>query len=424
MLRYITASINGFILIAILLLPIPLAAQNTGKGPPRYTVMVLGTLGGTFSTANGVSNDAAITGFSTLPEDAVVHAFIWRKGVITDLGTLGGPNSFAGEGSRPNERGEVAGFSATPTLDPYGEGFCDAIAGSRVAPFICRPFVWRRGVMTELPTLGGNNGIAAGINNRGQVAGVAETATVDPTCPPPQIFAFEAVIWEPNGSGIRELPPLPGDTGASAAAINDKGQAVGTSGTCAVGPIEAVLWEKGKPIDLGNLGGAVFNIAFALNNRGQIIGQSNLPGNTTHHAFLWQNGVMTDLGTLRGVPGSLAEGINNKGQVVGFSDDFQGNEVALLWQNGAMFDMNTLVSTDSPWFLQEALGINERGQIVGFALNTISGEVHGFLATPIEGSESPATAAQARSTETPRVIVPEKVREMLRHQYRWPGLGK
>jgi probable HAF family extracellular repeat protein len=247
---------------------------------------------------------------------------------------------------------------------------------------------------------------------------------VDPTCPPPQIFAFEAVIWEPNGSGIRELPPLPGDTGASAAAINDKGQAVGTSGTCAVGPIEAVLWEKGKPIDLGNLGGAVFNIAFALNNRGQIIGQSNLPGNTTHHAFLWQNGVMTDLGTLRGVPGSLAEGINNKGQVVGFSDDFQGNEVALLWQNGAMFDMNTLVSTDSPWFLQEALGINERGQIVGFALNTISGEVHGFLATPIEGSESPATAAQARSTETPRVIVPEKVREMLRHQYRWPGLGK
>ena len=137
---------------------------------------------------------------------------------------------------------------------------------------------------------------------------------------------------------------------------------------------------------------------------------------------------MTDLGSLSvELPMSQADGINNKSQVFGFSQDANGDEstaVAVLWQNGATFDLNTLASGDSPWFLQEALGINDRGQIVGFALNTISGEVHGFFAMPIEGSESPAPAAQARSSETARVVLPDKVREMLRHQNRWPGLGK
>ena len=36
--------------------------------------------------------------------------------------------------------------------------------------------------MRALPTLGGNNGFAAGDNNLGQIAGWAETTTHDPTC--------------------------------------------------------------------------------------------------------------------------------------------------------------------------------------------------------------------------------------------------
>ena len=52
-------------------------------------------------------------------------------------------------------------------------------------------------------------------------------------------------------------PPHPhrGDSDAIATAINDQRQAVGTSGTCgavAIGAAQhALLWQAGKPIDLG-----------------------------------------------------------------------------------------------------------------------------------------------------------------------------
>ena len=38
----------------------------------------------------------------------------------------------------------------------------------------CLPFVWRTGVMTPLPLLGGDNGAGYSINNRGQIVGAAE----------------------------------------------------------------------------------------------------------------------------------------------------------------------------------------------------------------------------------------------------------
>jgi probable HAF family extracellular repeat protein len=112
--------------------------------------------------------------------------------------------------------------------------------------------------------------------------------------------------------------------------------------------------------------------------------------------------------------------------VVGFSQDSAGDfnsTVAFVWQNGIMTDLNTLIPANSPVFLVEALGINNRGQITGYMLDIPSGEVHGFLATPLEDSGS-APVAQAGSREAPRVVLPEKVREMLRHQHHWPGLAK
>jgi uncharacterized membrane protein len=251
-------------LFASLSLAIQLAAQEQqphNKELPRYTITDLGTLGGTFSGAVGIDNRGLVSGDSTQPGDSVIHGFFWEKGVMTDLKTLRGPNSNAPEAWPPNNRGDVAGFSDTLIPDPNDENFC-VILGDFPNPYTCVPFVWRDGVMTALPTLGGNNGSALAINNRGEIAGVAETNIPDPTCTPPLVLHFEPVIWR---NGPQQLPTVHGDPDGLIQGINDQGQAVGFTGSCF--PVHAVLWEKGKATDLGT--GAVFNIAFGINNRGQ-----------------------------------------------------------------------------------------------------------------------------------------------------------
>jgi len=152
--------------------------------------------------------------------------------------------------------------------------------------------------MKALPTLGGKNGAANLINRWGIVAGVAENTTADPACPAPQVYQFKPVVWE-NDNTI-ELPTENGDPEGIAFAINDYGQVVGGSGVCStfnpntfdsLQSVHALLWQNGKAVDLGNLGGSTGqaggNLALAINNRGQAVGSSDLPGDTTFHAFLW-----------------------------------------------------------------------------------------------------------------------------------------
>src|SRR5439155_20494428 len=69
------------------------AAARADDKVKRYTVIDLGTLGGTSSAGWGINNKRWVYGVSSLPGDMQSRAFLWRWGVMTDLGTLGGPNS-------------------------------------------------------------------------------------------------------------------------------------------------------------------------------------------------------------------------------------------------------------------------------------------------------------------------------------------
>ena len=258
-------SITAMTVFAALAIPVRLATQGKNQQPPNYIVTDLGTLGGTFGQANALNNSGSVVGFATLPGDTESHAFLWSKGIKSDLGTFGGPNSSA---AFINERGEVVGSAETSTPDPLGENFC----GSNL---ICLPFLWQDGIMVPLPTLGGNNGVAIGINSRGQVAGQAENTTPDPTCDPsitPQVLQIKPVIWEKGE--IQELPTIGGDPDGQVFAINDNGQAVGTTGDC-TSNFHAVLWNKGTPTDLGTLSGSLL-FPSHINNRGQICGLRGL----------------------------------------------------------------------------------------------------------------------------------------------------
>jgi probable HAF family extracellular repeat protein len=304
-----------------------------------------------------------------------------------ELGTLGGKNSSINWGGI-NDRGEAVGMSETSVPDPNGEDICGF--GTHLT---CLPFLWQNGVMSALPTVGGNNGQASAINNSGQIAGYAENGIVDSTCQPgtENFFMVELpVLWEKVHGKIQAhaLHPYGNDPDGQALGINNQGQAVGYSGNCTAVHY-AVLWESLTATPLPNLGNP-FAVAYAINGRGQIVGQG-VNSDGTPLAVLWQNNTVTSLGGGDLPPGdvaSFATSINNRGQAVGSSFDSTGSwSHGLLWQNGVMIDLNTVFPASDHLFVVSASNINESGQIAGMALvmhgSQLENVVHGFLATPV-----------------------------------------
>jgi len=240
------------------------AQDGLPQAPGHYRVIDLGTLGGTFSTGNTINNLGWVMGGSNETGDAVQLATLWLPGQQVPLGTLGGPSSDVLWPVK-NDFGLISGVTENGTHDPLNETFSCPVFGL-TSGNSCVAFAWRNGAMTQLPGLGGNNSIGAGVNNRGQIVGWAENAVHDPSCTSGgglvQVLQFEAVVWEMHQGQwkVRQLPAFPGDPDAAATAINDAGQVVGISGLCSVAiggysAIHAVLWEDGHPIDLHNLGG-------------------------------------------------------------------------------------------------------------------------------------------------------------------------
>ena len=366
--------------------------DQNGTTASKYNVTELPALGGTVGAAFSINDKGWVAGVANLPGDREEHGVLWVNEVVTDLGTLGGPNSGIGFPVK-NSQGVLVGFSQTNDSDPLHEDWryvCGAFNLSGACEgknLISRGFVWQNGsiVLSLPPFTGGNISEAFGVNNSRQVVGVAESGNQDQTCVHPQKLDYYGVIWNPDGS-MQMLSPYPGDHISAAVAINNKGQVVGGSGPCAPLSLSigahALLWQNDSVIDLGNLGGTTNNVALSINGESQVVGLSGL-SNTTHRAFIWQNGVMSNLGTL--LPGdasSIAYSINDNGQVVGQSCDANNNCRAFLWQYGTgMVDLNSLAAPGSPK-LVVAYDINNQGQIVGEAYDPTTGNSPAYLATP------------------------------------------
>lgn len=373
----------------------PLAALDQPQQAPtqEYFIVDLGDpLGGNSSQGTGINDLGWVAGSAFEPDNVTQHAELWFYGVPLNLGTLGGPSSTS-VFPNVNDRGEVVGISETDKIDPLNESkgwSCSAFLAT--TGHTCVGFLWRLGQMVPLPTLGGNNGFASGINNLGQAVGWAENTVHDPTCVAPQVLQFKAVVWEPNGQ-VQQLPSLHGDPDQAAVAINDRGQVVGVSGICggAVGALSAkhaVLWDHGTVTDLGNLGGVGWNTPTAINDEGVIVGFTNLtndPANPVFHAFLWTraSGREKDLGALAGDAISEATSINDAGQMVGVSFGAGFTHArAVLWVNGVPTDLNSLPLSGASLQLTVANAINNRGEITGTA-NDASGNQVTFVAIPV-----------------------------------------
>src|SRR5258707_5222496 len=360
----------------------------------QYTITDLPSLGGTNSRANSTNNRGWLAGYSNLTGNQSRHAALWRDGALTDLGTLGGPNSNV-TWSVKSDSGIVAGISQTSTPDPLGEAWSSAAfyPGATGTGFINLGFVWENGVMRTLPTLGGNNGFATGANSRGQVVGWAENTVHDPTCVPPQQLQFRPVVYGPNANQISEFPLPAGDSSGAATGINEHGQAVGISGICdqAVGRFtakHALLLDNAKIVHIGNLCSPFWNTPTNINQRGDVIGFAGAPNDPDGNflqAFIWtpERGIQA-LGFLPGDVHSEAYGINEQRQVVGLSCDANGNCRAFIWENGVMHDLNDFKPASYTARLEQARDINEAGEIAGRSIDA-AGVRKAFLAVPAHG---------------------------------------
>jgi probable HAF family extracellular repeat protein len=414
-------------LLASSLVAVSLNAQMPAS-LDHYKITDLGTLGGTYSYSYAINQAGVISGGAATPDQTdgiATTGFVWSHGHMTSLGDLGGAacRGCISEGSSTNIHGVTVAISETAFTDQNGEDFCGFGTHRQ-----CLAAKWKNGSLHALPVLkGGHNSQVYWINNAGESIGFSETGVPDTNCAvPSQIFRFKAVKWDMDGTphGLR---PLMGDTVSFAVGINNYGQAVGVSGLCSntvVPPINvpagphAVLWEKdGTPIDLGTLpGGVGDNVANSINDRGDVVGTEVMSDGTVH-AFYWNKATgLRDLGLF---PGSFltvppcCNVINNHGLMTGFAIGANG-PVAFLWKNGTYTDLNNLISKDSGWYLTNATSINDSGQITGYGVRTDTGELHAFLATPIEPDGDGGSAAQltSRDSSSPQEVVEHRLKAM------------
>src|SRR5215472_5315430 len=333
----------------------PPAALAQGRAQPKtklqYQVSTLPDFGGTSSGGNSINDLSWAAGYSRLP-NRNRHATLWRSSLLTDLGTLGGPNSSVTWNVK-NTQGIIVGISQTADPEPLAETWSSAAfySSPHNVGYINLGFVWQNNQMRGLPPFpGGNNGFATGANNLGQVVGWAENGVHDANCCCSQVLQFRPAVWTLGPPDqIQDLPLFPGDTSGAATAINDNGQIVGISGICdqAVGrhtAKHAVLWENGTVTDIyPDAPAPWWNTPTAINQNGDVVGFAGDPAfveGEVLHAFMWTNddGIKV-LRPLRGrVPehvDSEAYGINEARQVVGVSCDAEQVDCrAVIWNQG------------------------------------------------------------------------------------------
>jgi probable HAF family extracellular repeat protein len=319
--RFRELGIVAFVLVVLAALVVPRYSTHCDEpAPGAYTLTDLGALpgGNGESWAAGINDLGQVVGGSGA-KSGQTHAVLWQNGSLKDLGAVSGGSSYA---SHISNEGLIVGSIADAkhathavlwrrgnleALDLPGAvsaavGVNDAgqITGTMGTgdPEDNNAFLWRNGSHTAA-----GHFIARGINPDGEIAGIEQ----DPR-------SFTAVIYQ-QGTKRRLSTPEYEESGAYA--INANGLVAGYCGKWM--HEEAALWDHGQLRRLGKLGGAGAT-ALALNDRDQIVGTSTTASGE-NHAFVWQGNRMQDLNDLL-PPRSdwvltRATGINARGQIVG-----------------------------------------------------------------------------------------------------------
>jgi probable HAF family extracellular repeat protein len=277
-------------------------------------------------TANADVNGEDFCGFGTYRQ---CLAAIWKNGELTALATLSGGNN--SQALWVNNQGYIIGLSENGILDST----CITATPFQATQF--EAVIWAPGgEVRELSPLQGDTvSFGFGINDHGQAVG--SSGLCSNTARPPFTtgpLAAHAVLWERDGSPHDLGSLVSGATINIPGGINNRGEVAGGAQS-SDGTPHAFLWtEKTGMRDLGTLPGDFLSAApccHTINDRGQVVGFS-IPGPLGFgRAFLWENGVMTDLNAL--VPANSpwyllqAASINDAGEIAGIALNLNTFEV-------------------------------------------------------------------------------------------------
>jgi uncharacterized repeat protein (TIGR01451 family) len=343
------------VLVAVQLGLLTMATATPVAATGPYTIVDLGTLGGSGSSAAAVNEMADVAGTS-LTSSGEHQGFRWRDGVMTGIHSMGGWGAEA--------------------FDISDDGWVVGSAGTSAGPVV--GMYWFGADPHPIGTLGGSRSQAFAINNDHVIVGRSPNAG----------GIVEAFRWE--GGAIAGLGGLVEGDYSEAWDLNDAGTIVGESRAVG-GSVHAVRWQNGVIEDLGTPS-PNFDSSWArgISADGTIVGGTYVANGGSLHPFVYVNGswdVVTEL------PG-YADAVNASGQVVGTYFTNAG-ELAFLYEDGVVTDLNDLLPAGSGWELHAATDINDAGQIVGQGMH--DGEARGFLLSPVEPSADLAITGSANT---------------------------
>ena len=269
---------------------VALALLHGGAAPRPYTVNDLGTLGGAQTVAAAMNDSGTVVGGSDTTT-GWRHAFAWRAGTMTDLGTLAGGTRSQATGV--NENGVVSGTAWRFTGEP-------------------RAVLWHRGRIADLG-LPDSHGLA--VNDNGQVLAVTTRGGV------PRL-----VLWQHGQvtdlgpqDALRQTEGDLNNQGAVTMRLRDGGGA----------------WQAGFQ-QVGWTRRAGGDTATDISEDNRVVGHR-----TDAYGRMRPAGPYGDLETLGG-PDGAATVINERGEIAGYADTVTGTSRPTLWRTvGGIVDLST-----------------------------------------------------------------------------------
>jgi probable HAF family extracellular repeat protein len=330
---------------------------------PGYTVTNLGTFSGAVPFVTGMNASGAVSGWAQTPSGD-------RALRYTDAGgwaLIPGLESLAAYAIGINDHGDVVGYAIR--ADGSTRGFRYTEGG---------------GLEFIAPMDGGTYTVAQGISNTGEIAGYGDGAN--------GTVAFR----QSPGLLAQAIDPF-GGVFSGGCGINDSGQVSGVAYTLTRLQHGFRADIDGTVAEIVGLNGpSSANSACAIDANGSITGQAETSTGAVH-AFLYTSGNPMDLDSFAS-PSSSGNAISN-GIVVGTYTLADQSTRAFKYElTTGTIDLNNLLAPGSGWVLTTGNAVNAKGAMAG--QGTLNGAAAAWKLSPPSDVAPPAITALSVSPST------------------------